>query len=71
MAASLSYAQHLAKNPKTQNAVELAELFCREAQKRIETNFREDQKNYDPKTIAIAQGLTAQKFEWLESDIIK
>jgi len=71
MAASVSYAGHLAKNSITKNSIELADLFCREARKRIEANFKENQSNHDPKTIRIAKGVLAKEFEWLESDIIK
>jgi hypothetical protein len=71
MASSLSYAGHLAGDPAAQNAAELADLFCREAEKRITAHFRENQSNHDLKTIRVARGVLAKEFEWLESDIIK
>jgi alkylation response protein AidB-like acyl-CoA dehydrogenase len=46
MATTLSYADHLlAQNPADQSPQELADLFCREAHRRIEANFRAVKSN--------------------------
>jgi alkylation response protein AidB-like acyl-CoA dehydrogenase len=46
MATTLSYADHLlAQNPADQSPQELADLFCREARRRIEANFRAVKSN--------------------------
>ncbi len=72
MSATCSYANHLVKNSKhTQGTIDLADLFCREARKRIELNFKENCQNTDRKNIAVAHRVMAQEIEWLESDIIK
>ncbi len=72
IATSCSYAQHLTKNEsQKKGVVELADLFCREARKRIEINFKEGQVNCDRENISIARRVMAQEFEWLETEIIK
>jgi len=46
MATTLSYADYLlAQNPSDQSPQELADLFCREARRRIEANFRAVKSN--------------------------
>ena len=69
MATTCSYAQALSKEGK-ENAVQLADLFCREAKKRIEEAFRSDQCNHDRKKIAVAKKLLAKEYQWLENDIV-
>ena len=72
MSTSCSYAQHLVEQGEDKkNSVELADLFCREARKRIKANFRLGCCNHDKKHIAVARKLMARNYEWLESDIIK
>lgn len=71
IAASCSYAASLAReSAKTENAQQLADLFCREARERIETAFRADRKNSDRKSITAARDLLKDNFAWLETDII-
>ena len=72
IAAVCSYAEHLTKNEKNKtNSLELADLFCREAKKRVETNFKENSANTDRQNLAVARKLMAKEFEWLENEIIK
>ena len=72
MSTSCSYAQHLVEQGEDKkNSIELADLFCREARKRIKANFRLGCCNHDKKHIAVARKLMARNYEWLESDIIK
>lgn len=69
IATACSYANALLKEGKT-NAVELADLFCREAKKRIEDAFRNGQDNNDRKKITVARKLLAKEYQWLENDIV-
>ena len=72
MAATCSYADALAKEGgEKENAVELADLFCRMARKQIESSFKNNNSNYDKQSIAVSKKLLAKKYAWLESDIIK
>ncbi len=71
MTATCSYADSL-KNVKGQeNALELADLYCRTARKRIESLFKENQSNEDREARHISKKLLAAEFEWLENEIIK
>ena len=48
MGSTLSYADYLvATNPADQSPQELADLFCREARRRIEGNFRAVKSNFN------------------------
>jgi hypothetical protein len=71
ISASCAYAEALEKEGKS-HVLELADLFCKEARQRIEANSRENQgRHNDREHISVAKKLMAQKFEWLEQDIIK
>lgn len=73
IAATCSYAAHFARLPggAQANAVDLADCFCRDARKRIQTAFHDNSSNNDRKTLSIARSVLAREFEWLENDIIK
>ncbi len=72
MAAACSYADHLAKHDKEKtNALELADLFCLQARRRIEDAFRNNASNDDRQRLAIARKIMIRSFEWMENDIIK
>ena len=72
ISAACSYAEHLAKNGnKQENAIELADLFCQYARKRVDNLFNDTRDNYDRQNISAAKNLLAEKYAWLESDIIK
>lgn len=70
MSAACSYADHLAKkgNPA---AIDLADVFCKEAAARIKNNFRSQSSNFDRAKIRVSKDLLNKKFEWLENEIIK
>lgn len=71
MAASCSYASALAKkHDPGENAVELGDVFCREARNRIQANFKLNRKNYDHKAVNLSKKLLHSNFSWLESDIL-
>jgi alkylation response protein AidB-like acyl-CoA dehydrogenase len=70
MSATMSYAMMLAKNGD-QNAMELADLFCREARTRIDQNFRTLFDNYDELAYKVVQDLMKGKYEWLEGKLVQ
>ena len=65
-----TYADHLAKKGQA-NALELADNFCLDAQKRIEALFKDGGHNHDARQLATAKKVLANQFEWLENEIIK
>lgn len=72
MSAACSYAASLfKKGEKKENSVELADLFCRQARDRVKILFKEACHNHDKLSSAIAKKLLADKYDWLENDIIK
>lgn len=68
IAASCSYAVSLS-NDKA-NAVELADLFCRDARQRVETNFNRNACNHDHQHLQASHQLMKEKYAWLETDIL-
>lgn len=66
MGATLSYADHLVGlNPADQSSQELADLFCREARRRIEGNFRAVKGNFNRSYDKVAGLLMDGKLGWL------
>lgn len=71
MAATCSKALKMAGTDKEKaNAVELADLFCRQARGRVEKQFKSLFRNSDSKAYHLAQDVLAGKYAWLENDII-
>ncbi len=71
MASTLAYALSMTmENPKDKGAVELADLFCRQARSRIEKQFRHLFINSDAFAYRIAQNTLQDKYAWLENDIV-
>jgi alkylation response protein AidB-like acyl-CoA dehydrogenase len=69
MSATISYAAMLAKKGN-QNALELADLFCREARTRIDQNFRTLFDNHDELAYKVVQKLMKGEYKWLEGDLV-
>ena len=66
MGATLSYADYLvAQNPADQSPQELADLYCREARRRIEGNFRAVKGNFNRSYDKVAGLLMDGKLDWL------
>jgi alkylation response protein AidB-like acyl-CoA dehydrogenase len=66
MASTLSYADRLvAESPGDQSPQELADLFCREARRRIEANFRATSSNFNHSYSRVAGLLMDGKLGWL------
>ena len=69
MAATISYATMLAKKGQ-KNALDLADVFCHEARKRIEYNFGTLFDNYDEKEYRVVQNLMKGDYQWLEGELV-
>jgi hypothetical protein len=66
MAAALSYADHLLTlNPQDESPQALADLFCREARRRIEGNFRAVQKQHNRSYRKVTDLFMEGKLGWL------
>ena len=71
IAAALSYAESLmAANPADQTPQELVDLFCCEAKRRIEANFKVARKNHNRKYNKVAKLLMEGQLQWLAKDAI-
>jgi len=73
MAATCSRAQWLAKTDPAagRRAVEVADLFCRQARARISSKFRELWRNADTKAYRVAQETLAGEHRWLERGMVE
>ena len=69
MAATCSRADALYSldKAKHEGVLELADLFCLEARRRIGENFRGTRKNHDVAAYRLAQEVTDGKYDWLEA----
>ena len=66
-----SYAESLyRKGAIEENSLELADLFCRRARKRIAIRFKEISHNDDKLSGVVAKKVLRGSYEWLEDDII-
>jgi len=70
MSATISYATMLAKKGE-KNALELADLFCREARTRIDQNFRTLFDNHDELAYKVVQKMMKGEYEWLEGRLVQ
>ncbi len=73
MAATCSRAQRLfARDPAAGvRAVKLADLFCRQARRRVRSKFNGLRRNEDIPTYKFAQEILAGEHRWLERDIVE
>ncbi len=70
MAATCVRAKHLASQGD-RNAMVLADVFCRGAERRVKRLFRDTFSNHDMLTYRLAQDVMAEKYAWLEQGIIE
>jgi len=70
MSATISYATMLAKKGE-KNALELADLFCREARTRVDQNFRTLFDNHDELAYKVVQKMLKGEYEWLEGRLVQ
>lgn len=71
MTAACAKAQALVRlQPSEQSPVDLADVFCRLARRRVAANLRGVRRNEDRATYRIAQEVLSGRFTWLESGIV-
>ena len=70
MAASISYAMTLAKQGN-KNSMDLADVFCREATMRIETNFRYLFTDYDDAAYKLVSNFLKGEYDWFKGDLVE
>ena len=73
MAATCSRAQAIYEKDRTAGAraVKLADLFCRQARRRVRSKFNGLRRNEDVPTYKFAQEILAGEHRWLERDIVE
>ena len=73
MAAACARAEMLRHSPGTDAAggVEMADLFCRQARRRVEDSFRSLFRNDDVRTYRVAQQVLAGEHLWLEQGLVR
>ena len=73
MAATCARAQALrARDPAAgARAVRLADVFCRQARRRVRAEFSGLRRNEDVPTYKLAQEILAGEHRWLERDIVE
>ncbi|HWC72776.1 MAG TPA: acyl-CoA dehydrogenase family protein, partial [Gemmatimonadales bacterium] len=73
MAATCSRAQRLYERDRATGAraVRLADLFCRQARRRVRSKFNGLRRNEDVPTYRFAQEILAGEHRWLENDIVE
>ncbi len=60
----------VSKNPSDESPVELADLFCRDAARRVRRQFAGLRRNDDGYAYRVAQNMLQGKYRWLEDGII-
>jgi hypothetical protein len=71
MAVACAYAQHLwREDPQNASPVELADIFCRLARRRVDESFRRVWQNDDRATYRLAREVLDGKHTWLESGVV-
>jgi hypothetical protein len=71
MAAVCSRARHdIERNPADRSPEELADLFCRDARRKVATLFEAIRSNHDAETYQVARDLLDEHYLWLESGIM-
>jgi len=71
MSATVSRAHAMVrKNPGDRGPLELADVFCRQARRRVNDKFEDVWFNDDTRTYRLAQGVLKNQYEWLEEGIV-
>jgi hypothetical protein len=71
MAAACAKAHAMVRlQPSERSPVELADLFCREARRRISSRFHQVHSNDDRETYRLAQDVQNGRMAWLEEGIV-
>ena len=70
MSSAITYATALAKNGQ-KNAIDLADVFCREARIRIENTFSNLFTDYDDAAYKLVQNLMKGEYDWFEGQLVQ
>src|SRR5712692_6836020 len=70
MSAAISYATMLAKKGQ-KNAVDLADVFCREARMRIEANFSNLFTDHDVAAYRLVSNLLKGEYDWFKGQMVE
>jgi alkylation response protein AidB-like acyl-CoA dehydrogenase len=70
MSAAISYATMLAKKGQ-QNAIDLADVFCREARMRVETNFRDLFTDHDDAAYKLVMKIMKGEYDWFKGGLVE
>jgi len=70
MASAITYATSLAKNGQ-KNAIELADVFCRETRIRIENTFSSMFTDYDDAAYKLVQNMMKGEYDWFEGQLVQ
>jgi alkylation response protein AidB-like acyl-CoA dehydrogenase len=70
MSAAISYATMLAKRGQ-KNAVDLADVFCREARMRIEANFSNLFTDHDAAAYRLVSNLLKGEYDWFKGQMVE
>ena len=73
MAAAISYATMLAKKggAEKKNAIDLADVFCREARMRIDANFHNLFTDHDDAAYKLVMHLLKGEFDWFKGQVVE
>ena len=72
MSAAITYATMLAKKrDERSNAMDLADVFCREARMRIETNFNQLFSNHDDESYKLVSKLLKGDYDWFRGEMVE
>ncbi len=72
MSAAISYAAMLSKKgDDTKNAMDLADVFCREARMRIEQNFTNLFTDHDDAAYRLVLGFLKGDFDWAQGELVE
>jgi alkylation response protein AidB-like acyl-CoA dehydrogenase len=70
ISSAVVYADTMRVSPRSAEATELADLFCRQARRRAEALFDDLFDNDDTDAYALAQGVLGGRFRWLEDGVV-
>jgi len=70
MSAAISYATMLAKKGQ-KNALDLADVFCREAKMRIDANFDNLFTDHDDAAYKLVSGILKGQYDWFKGDLVE
>ena len=65
------YKRQVKKDPSNRGPEELADLFCRQARRRIERLFDDVFSNEDTRGYAVARQVLDGKHAWLEQGMVR